>query len=63
MKRLTIRITQRKGTDIIALGLNCRVNQQVGSDEEVAAMLLEAEMNGNSSGKCRVHIFGEKEEK
>ncbi len=28
------------------------------TDKEKAKMLLEAEMNGNSSGKVRVHLFG-----
>lgn len=28
------------------------------SEQEKAEMLLEAEMNGNSSGKVRVHLYG-----
>ena len=59
MKKLDITISQRQpdGKKIMVEG-EMKVKTQVGTDEEIAEMLLEAEQHGNDGG-ARVHIFAE----
>jgi len=48
-----------KNGDMARIVIDCKVIEtQNCKEEEQAGMLLEAEMNGNSSGKVRVHFNG-----
>ena len=57
MQKVSLTIQQRQidGSTVI-VRTEGKVVEQKGTDEEIADMLLEAEMHGND-GKARVHLF------
>lgn len=58
MRKLTISIYQQHPVHLntpTKVVLHCVVLEQTGTESEIGAMLLEAEMHGNL-GKARIHV-------
>ena len=58
MRTLTINIYQQHPEHLDSptrVVLDCVVREQIGTEEEIALMLLEAEMHGNL-GSARIHV-------
>lgn len=63
MERVEVKVQKRltNGRQL-SIKFSGPVEEQDGDDAEVAEMLLEAEMYGNSRGGVRIHIFSEIEQ-
>lgn len=56
---LIVVLKRLENSDLARIVIDCKIVETWNCDKEKQAeMLLEAEMNGNSSGKVRVHFNG-----